>query len=318
METANSPSPEKWAGARGVAGRRAGVVGLGDIGRGVAGALARAGVELTVCDVRPEATGPFAASARIASDPEDLAATSEVILVAVTNDAQVLDVADRAMSGARPGSTVVILSTVSPDTVHTVAARGSASGVHVLDCGVSGGPAAAAEGTLVAMVGGDQDVIGRVRHVLDGFSSVVLHMGPLGAGLRAKLARNLVQYASWLAAYEAQVLAEAAGIELAKLAEAIRTSDQMIGGASRLMFRASVAPFGPDDDAGIVGAMQAAADLAHKDLRAVLELGAQLDVALPVAALTQARTDALFGLAPDPFAAGGGASGTADDQGGSR
>jgi 3-hydroxyisobutyrate dehydrogenase-like beta-hydroxyacid dehydrogenase len=314
MGPANAGAP---AGGPGSAHRRAGVIGLGDIGRGVAGALAHAGVELTVCDVRPEATEPLAASARIAADPSDLAATSDVILVAVTNDAQVLDVAQSAMSGARPGSTLLILSTVSPDTVHTVAERGSGRGVHVLDCGVSGGPAAAAEGKLVAMVGGDQDVIDRVRPVLDGFCSLVLCMGPLGAGLRAKLARNLVQYASWLAAYEAQVLAEAAGIELAKLAEAIRASDEMIGGASRLMFRSSAAPFGPDDDAGIVGAMRAAADLAHKDLRAVLELGAQLDVALPVAALTQARTDALFGLAPDPFADAGATPGTGDDEGGS-
>ncbi len=62
-------------------------------------------------------------------------------------------------------------------------------------------------------------------------------MGPLGAGLPAKLARNLVQYGSWLAAYEAQVLAEAAGIELAKLAQVIKASDAQIGGASTLMFR---------------------------------------------------------------------------------
>ena len=70
------------------------------------------------------------------------------------------------------------------------------------------------------------------------------HMGPFGAGLTAKLARNLVQYGSWLAAYEGQVLAEAAGIELSKLAEAIRVSDTHIGGSSRLMFRTTVAPLG--------------------------------------------------------------------------
>ena len=56
-------------------------------------------------------------------------------------------------------------------------------------------------------------------------------MGPFGTGLAAKLARNLVQYGGWLAAYEGQVLAEAAGIELSKLAQVIRASDAQIGGA---------------------------------------------------------------------------------------
>ena len=75
--------------------------------------------------------------------------------------------------------------------------------------------------------------------------SLVLHMGPLGAGLSAKLARNLVQYGSWLAAYEAQVLAETAGIPLPLLAQAIRSSDRRIGGAATLMFRDTVRPSGP-------------------------------------------------------------------------
>jgi 3-hydroxyisobutyrate dehydrogenase len=124
-------------------------------------------------------------------------------------------------------------------------------------------------------------------------------MGPLGAGLQAKLARNLVQYASWLAAYEAQVLAEAAGIELAKLAQVIKASDARIGGASTLMFRRTVAPFTDEDDAGLVGAMRTAATLAHKDLRGAMELGDALGIDLPLAAMTDARADALFGIGPD-------------------
>src|SRR3974390_2247220 len=102
----------------------AGGIGLGDIGRGVAGALAKAGVALTVCDVREEATAPFGDRARIARDPADLAGSSAVVVVAVVNDAQVLavrDGVDGARAGAKPGSTVLVLSTVSPETVHAVA-----------------------------------------------------------------------------------------------------------------------------------------------------------------------------------------------------
>jgi 3-hydroxyisobutyrate dehydrogenase-like beta-hydroxyacid dehydrogenase len=280
----------------------AGVIGLGDIGRGVAGALARAGVALTVCDLRAEATAAFAGTAAVVPSPAELGAASDVVVVAVVNDEQVLSVLDGedgALARAGSGSTVLVLSTVSPETVRRVAELAGARSVDVLDCGVSGGPSAAANGTLVSMVGGDETVLERVRPVLDSFSSLVVRMGPLGAGLQAKLARNLVQYASWLAAYEAQVLAEAAGIELAKLAEVIRTSDKLIGGASTLMFRRTVAPFSADDDAGLVKAMEAAAVLAHKDLRAALEQAEALGVALPLAQMTEARADALFGVGPD-------------------
>jgi 3-hydroxyisobutyrate dehydrogenase-like beta-hydroxyacid dehydrogenase len=284
---------------------RAGVVGLGDIGRGVAENIVRAGIGLTVCDVREEATSAFSNRARIAADPADLAATSDVVLVSVMDDAQVLGVLEGpagAFSGMAPGSTVVVLSTVSPETVLEVDRVAKERGAAVLDCGVSGGPLAAAEGTLVGMLGGDDAVVDGVRPVLEAFCSLVVRMGPLGAGLRAKLARNLVQYGSWLAAYEAQRLAEAGGIELGKLAKVIRISDEKIGGASRLMFRPSVAPFGEDDDQGVVAVMRAAASLAHKDLCAALELAEQLGVNLPLAQMTEARTDAMFGIAPDVFA----------------
>jgi 3-hydroxyisobutyrate dehydrogenase len=276
-----------------------GVIGLGDIGRGVADAVVRGGLDLVVCDLRSEATAPFETTAHVAGTPALLGAGSDVVIVAVVTDRQViavLDGPDGALAGMAVGSTAVILSTVAPGTIASVAALASARGVDVLDCGVSGGPGAAADGTLVAMVGGDAAVIDRARPVLDAFTSLVVHMGPLGAGLNAKLARNLVQYGSWLAAYEAQVLAEAAGIQLAKLAEVIRESDKLIGGAARLMFRDTVAPLPPDTHPGIVSAMAAGAGLAHKDLRAALELGETLGVDLPLASMTDARCDAVFGI----------------------
>jgi 3-hydroxyisobutyrate dehydrogenase-like beta-hydroxyacid dehydrogenase len=292
-----------------------GVIGLGDIGRGVAQGLVRAGIDLVVCDIRPESTAPFAPMARIATDPADLGSLVDVIVVAVVTDEQVVSVLDGdagALAGARPGSTVLIVSTVAPRTVARVAELASARGVDVADCGVSGGPSAAADGALVSMIGGDDAVVERIRPVLDAFSSLVVRMGPLGAGLQAKLARNLVQYASWLAAYEAQVLAEAAGIELAKLAQVIKASDARIGGASTLMFRRTVAPFSADDDAGLVGAMRTAATLAHKDLTAALELARSLGIELPLAVMTEARADAVFGIGPDP------APGTPSGQDGGR
>jgi 3-hydroxyisobutyrate dehydrogenase len=136
--------------------------------------------------------------------------------------------------------------------------------------------------------------------VFDAISSLTLTMGPFGTGLAAKLARNLITYGSWLAAHEGQQLAEAAGVPLDRLAEAVRASDVHIGGASRLMFRSTAAPFTEEDDRGLVAAMQAGADLAHKDLRAALDLAEALEVDLPLAAMTAQRTDQIFGVGGSP------------------
>jgi len=304
---AAAPSPSAPA-----PGTPAGVVGLGDIGKGVAGALMKAGVDLTVCDVRPEATEPFAEGARVASTPADLAAHARVVVVAVVNDEQVRSVvagpdgllAGFAANTATPPTegipSIVVVSTIATATVLDLAAQAAVAGVSLVDCGVSGGPSAAADGQLVCMVGGPEDAVARVRPVLDVIGSEVLPMGPLGAGLSAKLARNVVQYGSWLAAYEGQRLAEAAGIDLAQLATAIRASDRRIGGAATLMFRPTVAPLRADvrTEAGLIGPMNAAAQLAHKDLRAAIDLGTELGVPMPAARLTDALADAVFGIGP--------------------
>lgn len=291
-----------------------GVIGLGEIGRGVAGCLAGAGVALTVHDVRPEATAPFGATARVAGSPATLARHCTVVVVAVVDDKQVTTVLDGPEGLLRAEGwtgVAVVVSTVGIATVRELAARAGRHGASLVDCGVSGGPGAAAEGQLVCMVGGEPEDVDRVRPVLDVVGSLVLHMGPLGSGLAAKLARNLVQYGSWLAAYEAQRVAEAAGVPLPLLAQAVRESDRRIGGAATLMFRETVAPLRADvpTDAGLIAPMQAAARLAAKDLGALLDLAASLGVETPLAGLAAASTGAIFGVAPaggDPVREAGG------------
>ncbi len=284
-----------------------GVIGLGAIGDGVASSLLAAGFPVVVADVRAEATDKYADRATVADSAAGLVAASDVVVVAVVNDEQVhavLSGPEGGLAAAGPDTTVIIVSTISVPCIEAIGAEAAAVGVPVLDCGVSGGPSAAATGELVCMVGGDPAAIERVRPVFDAIGSLTVPMGPFGTGLAAKLARNLVQYASWLAAYEGQRLAEAAGIRLADLATVIRASDARIGGASTLMFRKTVAPFTDDDDPGLVAAMESAAQLAHKDLAAALQLAGALDVDLPLATMTEARCDQIFGLGPDPATQG--------------
>src|SRR5580704_11738801 len=113
-----------------------GVVGLGEIGRGLAGTLLRAGAAVTVCDVRPDATAPFADRARVATSPADLATDVRVAVVAVVDDEQVrtvVDGADGLLAGFAQadgdGAAIVVVSTVSTGTVRDLATRAADVGV---------------------------------------------------------------------------------------------------------------------------------------------------------------------------------------------
>lgn len=277
-----------------------GIIGLGAIGRAVANASAGAGLAVVGCDVDPAATGSLGDGAL--PTPAAVGVAADLVVVAVVDDAQVRAVIagpDGLLSGSARATTVLVLSTISPSTLHEVADLAAGAGITVLDCGVTGGPAAAARGELVAMIGGDASALEQARPVLDACTATAVHVGPLGSGMQAKLARNLVQYAAWLAAYEGQRLAEAAGVPLDVLAELIRAGDRTTGGLTALMWRPTVTPFGDGDDAGLVDAMRNAATLARKDLRAAIALGEELGCQLPLAEMTEARCDAVFGVGPD-------------------
>jgi 3-hydroxyisobutyrate dehydrogenase-like beta-hydroxyacid dehydrogenase len=280
-----------------------GVIGLGTIGSGIATNVHAAGLPLVVCDIRAEATHRHADYAAVAVSPADLARESDVVVVAVVDDEQVRAVLSGpggALAVGVPGTTVVVVSTITSACVAALGAEAAALGVPIVDCGVSGGPSAAASGNLVCMCGGDPEVIATLTPLFEAIGSLTVTMGPFGAGLTAKLARNLVQYGGWLAAYEGQVLAESAGIELAKLAQVVRASDAQSGGPATLMFRQTVTSFTAADDQGLVRAMQAAADLARKDLRAALALAEELELELPLAAMAEAHCDEIFGVGVPP------------------
>ena len=205
-----------------------GVIGLGDIGGGVATSVLRQGLPLVVCDVRSEVTDRYAGRAEVAASPADLVGRSDVVVVAVVNDEQVhavLSGPDGGLAAAGPDTIVIVVSTISTPCVQAI---------------------------------GDPTVVERAGPVFAAISSLAVTMGPFGCGLAAKLARNLITYGSWLAAHEGEQLAEAAGISLPKLAEVVKASDVHIGGASRLMFRPTVAPFSDQDDRGLVGIHPAA------------------------------------------------------------
>jgi 3-hydroxyisobutyrate dehydrogenase-like beta-hydroxyacid dehydrogenase len=281
---------------------KVGWIGTGFIGKPMAlRLLSSPSIALTVYDVNPEAMAKVvAAGAAPAASVADLARAVDVVSVMVREDDQVRDVVSQVVGSGRTGLDLVIHSTVAPDTPAALGQLAAPGGHSVLDAAVSGGPAGARSGELAIMVGGDPAAVERVRPVLETLGSKVVHTGPLGTGTRFKLARNLIQFAGFTAATEAQRLAEAMGLDLAALGEVVRHSDAVTGGAGAIMYRTTTAPVPADDFWYRV--MSNVASLGEKDLTFAIALADQFGTPVPLARC------ALQGLRP-----GLGISAAADD-----
>ncbi|MBO3749597.1 NAD(P)-dependent oxidoreductase [Streptosporangiaceae bacterium NEAU-GS5] len=269
-----------------------GFVGLGQIGAPMADRLA--GPDLIVYDVRPEAMAPFAdKGARAATGLAEVAA-ADLISLMVRDDAQVDEVADVLLPLAASGTVIAIHSTIRVETAVTLAERAVPYGIEIVDAPVSGGAIGAAAGTLAVMAGCADEVFAKVKEPFGAWASLVLHMGPVGAGTRAKLARNLLHFTAFAAAAEAQRLAEAADVPLGRLARVVRHSDAVTGGPGAIMIRRTTAPLDAEDP--LYPIMRHVFELGDKDLTLALELAAEVGVDTPLARLGHERLAADLGL----------------------
>lgn len=279
-----------------------GFIGLGQIGKPMARSLTAWAGGLTVCDAVAATTESFASrGVAVAATPAEVAVRSDVISIMVRDDAQVTEVltgADGILSTARPGTVVAVHSTVEADTPARLAAICEARGVHLIDAPVSGGSMGAATGNLALMVGGRDEAVAIVREPFACFAGLVAHLGPVGAGTRAKLARNLITFAAFAAVGEAMALAEAAGVDLDLLGQVVRHSDAVTGGPGSVMLRPSAAPLGAAD--GLRAIFEHTRGLGEKDLQLALALGADLGVDLPVARLALDHLAPALGVPHDP------------------
>lgn len=277
-----------------------GFIGLGNIGGPMAKRLLGWAGGLTVCDALPAATEPFAAEgAHVASTPAEVAERSTVISIMVRDDAQVRDVVSGSnglLTTAQPGSVIAVHSTVEADTPAELAATCAEHDVHLLDAPVSGGFMGAYEGTLALMVGGTEEAVELVREPFANFATLVARLGPVGAGTRAKLARNLITFASYAAVGEAMRLAEAGGVDLNLLGQVVRHSDQVTGGPGSIMVRPSAAPLDPSD--GLHSIFSHGAELGEKDLHLAIALGRELGVDMPIAHLAAEHLPSAMGMEP--------------------
>src|SRR6478609_5117553 len=205
---------------------RAGFVGLGSQGAGMAQRLVDCGVPTTLWARRAESLEPFAGRVDVAPDLPALGRVSDVVGVCVTDGEAVRSVAlgpDGVLAGMAAGSVLAVHSTIGPEECAPLADAAAARGVHVVDAPVSGGGAAAAAGQLTVYVGGDDDAVTRARPVLDRYGDTVLHMGPLGSGLRTKLLNNALVAAHFALASDAMATGRTLGLDAEQLAVALRS-----------------------------------------------------------------------------------------------
>jgi len=258
-------------------GVRVGLIGPGIMGRPMAINLLKAGHAVAVHARRREAATPLAAAgATVCASPREVAERADVVFTVVSDTPDVEAVLlgpDGVIAGARPGTLVVDMSTISPTATRRIAAALGAKGVTMLDAPVSGGEAGAIAGTLSIMVGGAPEDFQRALPLLQVLGGNVVHIGGHGAGQVAKLCNQVVVAETVNAVAEALALARAAGVDPGRVREALLggfAGSRVLEVHGRRILEGDYAP-------GFK------ARLHDKDMRLVRELAAEVGVDLPAA-----------------------------------
>ncbi|MFC5590895.1 2-hydroxy-3-oxopropionate reductase [Sporosarcina soli] len=206
--------------------KKIGFIGLGIMGKPMALNLLSKGYELTVNDLNKEAVQALVdAGATAADSAKEVGANSDVIITMLPASHHVQQVVlseNGVLSGAKKGSVIIDMSSISPVVSQEIAAQAEKQGVDMLDAPVSGGEPKAIDGTLAIMVGGKEEVFEQVKDVLSAMGSEITLVGTNGSGTTAKLANQVIVNLNIAAMSEALVLAAKAGIDVEKMYQAIR------------------------------------------------------------------------------------------------
>lgn len=250
---------------------RIGFAGLGIMGSGMARNLLNAGFDVTVWNRTTAKVEPLVTDgAQGAGSLADLADSADVVVICVSDTPDVRAVVDELEPSLRSGMLIVDCSTISPDATRSLHARVAEFEVGWVDAPVSGGSEGAAQGTLAAMVGGDDHDVARARPVLDPFCRTITHVGGPGAGQACKLVNQILVTTTMLGVAEGLVFAAAQGLDLDA------TIDAVSGGAAGSWMLEQRGPQVVDDywEPGF------SVDLQQKDLRLVLEAADRAGVPL--------------------------------------
>lgn len=256
-----------------------GFIGLGIMGKPMAKNLINAGYPLVVYNrTASKAQELVAMGARQVGSPKEVAENAEIIITMVADSHDVEQVIlgpAGVIEGARAGSIIVDMSSISPIVTQRIAAELATRKVAMFDAPVSGGEVGAVQATLSIMVGGDETLFGDVKPVLEKMGKSVVRVGAVGAGGVTKLSNQIIVAAALQGISEALVLAQKAGVDLLLVYEAIKGG--MAGGRTLDMKAPKIAERNFEPGFKL--------DLHIKDLKNALQAGKALGVPLPSTSL---------------------------------
>ena len=264
-------------------------IGMGIMGKPMAINLKKAGHTVYVHGRRPETmTPPLQAGCAGCASIADAAAQADIIIVMVSDTIdveQVLFDDKGVIHGARPGSVVVDMSTISPTATRHMARKLRDRGIEMLDAPVSGGEVGAINATLSIMVGGKPEVFERVRPVFEAMGKNIVLVGDNGAGQVAKACNQIVVAVTIEAVAEALTFARKNDVDPAKV------RDALMGGfaGSRILEVHGKRMLDNDYTPGFK------TKLHQKDINIVMQTAKELGLALPGAALVMQHLNALMG-----------------------
>lgn len=266
-----------------------GFIGLGLMGRNMAGHLAKGGHALQLWARRPNSLDPFRDSgAAIHDTPAAVAAASDVVFTCVADapDVEGVCLGDEGLaSGARQGLVIADMSTVAPAAARRIGDRLAERDIAFLDAPVSGGEVGAIAATLTIMVGGEQAAYDKVAPLFSLMGKSVTHVGGRGAGQVAKACNQIITGMGVLAVAEAFNFARKAGVDAGKVREAL------LGGFaySRILENHGQRMLDRNFKPGFKSWMH------QKDLNIVMQSAHELGLMLPGSAATAQMFNAMVG-----------------------
>jgi len=266
---------------------RVGFVGLGIMGKPMCRNLIKAGHSLIVFDIVPEGVAEMVKAGATAAASAQIAAAGSDVTIAMLPDGPEVEAAvlgpNGVLAGAKAGTVIVDMSSISPIVSQKVGAACAKAGVGFVDAPVSGGEPKAVDGALAIMVGGDPGTFERIRPLLQSMGSTVTLTGPVGAGNVTKLANQIMVACNIAAMGEALVLATKAGLDPEVVFNAVKGG---LAGSTVLNAKAPMVISGNFKPGFRIR-------LHQKDLRNALLAAESLKVPLPFTSLVQQMLTAL-------------------------
>jgi 3-hydroxyisobutyrate dehydrogenase-like beta-hydroxyacid dehydrogenase len=254
---------------------KVGFIGLGNMGGRIAQRLLDHGYRLSIYDTDSAKSEALAIRGGIvAKSILELARSADVLLSCLTNDEAVRGVytgTKGVFAGARPGTIVLEMSTISPDTSRELHRLGAAGGVDVLDVAISGSTPAAEQGILTLLVGGDQELFHAAEPIFQAIAKQYFLLGGSGSGTAMKLVVNTLLGVGMQAIAEAVVLGERVGLDRGRLLEVLSKTAVIAPAHVGKLARTAANDYSP----------QFPLRLMNKDFQLILKTAAQEHVPMP-------------------------------------